>query len=111
MVFFKCKRGVRQGDPLSPILFCLAEDVLSRGIRKLVEQGKLELIKGSRQYQVPSHTLYADDIMVFCKAKTSSIQALKELFQRYAAISGQIVNPAKSTIYAGCYRDFRVSSH
>lgn len=99
---------MRQGDPLSPILFFLEEDVLSRSIRKLVEQGKLELIKGSRNQAVPSHTLYADDIMVFCKAKASSIQALKDLFQRYAPISGQMVNPAKSSLYAGSISNARI---
>jgi len=99
--FFHCNRGVKQGDPLSPLLFCLAEDVLSRSISKLVQEGKVELIKASRHQTLPSHILYADDVMIFCKGKSSCIQALQSLFIKYAECSGQVINPSKSTIYAG----------
>ncbi|MCH95958.1 RNA-directed DNA polymerase (Reverse transcriptase), partial [Trifolium medium] len=77
--YFNCTRGVRQGDPLSPLLFCLAEDVLSRNISKLVDEGKLELIKGTRHVNVPSHAFYADDLMIFCKGKMAGLMALKDL--------------------------------
>ncbi|PNY16800.1 ribonuclease H, partial [Trifolium pratense] len=99
--YFNCSRGVRQGDPLSPLLFCLAEEVLSRGISKLVFEGSLDLIKGSRNSLVPSHCLYADDIMVFCSGKIACLNVLKNLFVRYANCSGQSINASKSTIYSG----------
>jgi len=107
--FFKCKRGVRQGDPLSPLLFCIAEEVLSRNISKLVDLGKLDLIKGTRHIQIPSHALYADDIMIFCKGKISSINALLELFKAYALASGQVINPSKSTVYYGSISVSRIN--
>ncbi|RHN42261.1 putative RNA-directed DNA polymerase [Medicago truncatula] len=99
--YFKCKRGVKQGDPLSPLLFCIAEEVLSRGITKLVEEGKVDLISASRNAKIPSHCLYVDDIMVYCKGKMSSLVALKELFTSYANCSGQAINLRKSSIYYG----------
>lgn len=98
--YFTCKRGVRQGDHLSPLLFCLAEEALSRGISKLVEDGEVDLISSSRGTQVPSHCFYADDLMVFCKGKVSNLEALKSLFTRYANCSGQIINASKSFFYA-----------
>ena len=106
--YFNCKRGVRQCDPLSPLLFCIVEDVLSRNISRLIEQGRLDLIKGTRAIQVPSHSLYADDIMMFCKGKLSYFQALMELFNSYAMASGQHINPSKSTVYYGSISATRI---
>ncbi|WJX14219.1 hypothetical protein P8452_04514 [Trifolium repens] len=99
--YFNCSRGVRQGDPLSPLLFCLAEDVLSRSITKLVSEGKLNLIKGTRNFNVPSHCFYADDLMIYCKGNLAGLHALKDLFSTYALESGQVINNSKSTIYPG----------
>ncbi|KAK2388531.1 hypothetical protein QL285_062208 [Trifolium repens] len=57
---------------------------------------------------VPSHILYADDIMLFCKASRSNIQTLSSLFIKYAETSGQFVNPSKSFIYAGALSSQRL---
>ena len=38
---FPCPRGVRQGDPFSPILFVAGADLLQSMVNHLVEQGVL----------------------------------------------------------------------
>jgi len=67
--YFSCSREVRQGDPLFPLLFCITDDVLGGSLTKLVEQGKLEQMNGTRNSKVPSPTLYIDDIKIFCNEK------------------------------------------
>ncbi|XP_019431188.1 PREDICTED: uncharacterized protein LOC109338411 [Lupinus angustifolius] len=108
--FFSCKRGVRQGDPLSPLLFCIAEDVLSRGISKLVLEGKLSTISGPRNLKICSHAFYADDILVFCKGIKREILALKHLLSDYGEASGQLTNPAKCRFYSGKISARKVAS-
>ncbi|PRQ58253.1 putative RNA-directed DNA polymerase [Rosa chinensis] len=99
--FFGYSRGVRQGDPLSPLLFCLAEEVLSRGILRLVDMGHVQAISSPNAMKVPSHVLYADDIMVFCKGDKRSLLNLMAFFEEYELNSGQLVNKTKSHVYLG----------
>jgi hypothetical protein len=69
--FFNGSRGIRQGDPLSPLLFLLVMEVLSCLLKKTEEGGFI------RGFQVGaalgdrlkvSHLLYADDTILFCDA-------------------------------------------
>ncbi|KAK9941648.1 hypothetical protein M0R45_007349 [Rubus argutus] len=99
--FFNCSRGVRQGDPLSPILLCLAEEVLSRGISRLVARGKICKIAAPKKVNPPSHVLFADDVMIFMQGDTSSLRALNRFLHAYAQNSGQAVNKAKSSVFLG----------
>lgn len=99
--FFRCSRGVCQGDPLSPLLFCLVEDVLSRKILQLVSSNRLELNIGPQNIMVPFHILYADDVLIYCKAKISNIKNIISIFNDYEVIYGQVVNGKKSFIFDG----------
>lgn len=74
---------------------------MSRDISKLVADKNISLIKDSRSCNVLSHTLYVDDIMIFCRGDLKSIKSIANLLIRYAQCSGQICNATKSLIYAG----------
>ncbi|KAG8099946.1 hypothetical protein GUJ93_ZPchr0013g37312 [Zizania palustris] len=73
--FFHCKRGVRQGDPLSPLLFVLAADLLQHIINRAA---RLHVIQGPKCHPDDLDfpiAQYADDTIIFLHAdqNTSSI--------------------------------------
>jgi hypothetical protein len=64
--FFGSSRGLRQGDPLSPLLFVFVVEALSQMISAAVQGGLLEGFKvGNTSI---SHCLFADDTLIFCNA-------------------------------------------
>lgn len=75
--FFSSSRGLRQGDPLSVLLFVFVMEALSRMIFAAVSGGLLEGFKvGNATY---SHILFADDTLIFCNAHSSQLRYLRSL--------------------------------
>ncbi|KAM2399421.1 hypothetical protein TB1_035287 [Malus domestica] len=105
--FFPCSRGVRQGDPLSPILFCLAEEVFSRGLTKMVEDDLIDTFSVPMGIAPPSHVLFADDIMVFMRGTKRSMRNLMRFVEEYSLNSGQCINKLKSLVFLGKYASSR----
>ncbi|CAN1238901.1 LINE-1 retrotransposable element ORF2 protein, partial [Linum grandiflorum] len=97
--FFKPSRGLRQGDPLSPLLFAIVSEGLSALFKDQLRQGCLKGIKIARTAPVISHLFFADDTFLFLKIDADSISSLKKLFDRYQLISGQKINFNKSAVY------------
>lgn len=96
---FPSTRGLRQGDPLSPALFTIFIDLLSRLMIQAEATGYIQGIKVGRHCSRISHLLYADDATFFVKADLVQADRLRSLITNFCTWSGQTVNWGKSVIH------------
>ena len=98
--YFSSSQGIRQGDPLSPLLFVLIMEALSSMMVEAEARGLvagfsigLEHNPGLRV----SHLLFADDTLIFCDAEEEQLRNLRCLFLCFEVASLKI-NLSKSEI-------------
>jgi retron-type reverse transcriptase len=96
---FHCRRRVRQGDPLSPLIFVLAADLLQSIINSAQHRGFLSLPLPRGWGTKFPIVQYADDTLLFLEACPRQLMLLKSLLNTFADSTGLKVNYQKSSIY------------
>lgn len=91
------QKGLRQGDPLSPFLFVMVIEYLTRLVKGAVRYRKLVLytIGG---VQIESYLAFAGDATFFCRASSKSLMTLKEVLTEFESFSGLRINAGKSSV-------------
>ncbi|KAJ4755660.1 RNA-directed DNA polymerase (reverse transcriptase)-related family protein [Rhynchospora pubera] len=93
--YFKHQQGLRQGDPISPFLFIMVTDVLSRMCQAAAASIPFNI---SNRVCSPFHVLqYADDTLVFSTVKGQAVHSLKCLLTVFSLCSGLNLNLSKSS--------------
>uniref|UniRef100_A0A8R7PE15 Reverse transcriptase domain-containing protein n=1 Tax=Triticum urartu TaxID=4572 RepID=A0A8R7PE15_TRIUA len=88
-------RGLRQGDPLSLLLFILCIDPLHRLLEAATRSGALSPIPGSTARMRTS--LYADDAVIFNNPSRLEVDSLLQILASFGDATGLCVNLAKSS--------------
>ncbi|XP_062114324.1 uncharacterized protein LOC133825389 [Humulus lupulus] len=103
-----CLRGrykrLRQGVPISPLVFVIVMDYLTRMLIKASKD------KGFRFHPMCKslnlvNLCCADDLLIFCKANPQSVQILHSTLIEFPLTSGVSINLSKSCIYLGGLTD------
>jgi hypothetical protein len=88
----KPKRGLRQGDPLSPYLFLICAEGLSALLQEAERDGRIAGVKVCHSAPSVSHLLFADDSLVLIRANGGDAQHLQDILILYERCSGQMIN-------------------
>lgn len=93
---FRSTRGVPQGDPLSPLLFVLAQQILSAKLKQLTAQNVIKRYQVGRNEQIITHVFYADDVLIFTNGSKRSLMNLMKLLRDYQASSDKKSIPKRA---------------
>jgi len=97
--FFKGSRGLRQGCPLSPFIYVLMAESLSRTLLAEQEKGNIPRLKILEGTQAVNHALFADDAICLGGASVRIAKRFKTTLSAYCEAFGGKINTAKSEIF------------
>ena len=93
------KRGLRQGDPLSPFLFLLCTEGLHALIKHSARNGEIKGFSLCKRGPKLTHLFFADDSLLFRKSIVEDCTNVLKLLSEYESWSRQKINKDKTAIF------------
>ncbi|XP_074300765.1 uncharacterized protein LOC141632082 [Silene latifolia] len=96
--YFQGKRGRRQGDPLSPLLFTLCMEYLTRTLKYAANKFDFKYHPLCKELKL-ANLMFADDVLLFSRGDAHSMMLLLKSFSTFSNASGLKVSATKSNAY------------
>lgn len=92
-------KGLHQGGPLSPFLFIMVTDCLSRMLSEEAESGAIEGFKIGVESLSINHVLFVDDTILFSSLTKYKLSHLFNIIHNFKAASSLGINHTKSKFF------------
>ncbi|KAG9446646.1 hypothetical protein H6P81_012774 [Aristolochia fimbriata] len=93
--YLDCSRGIRHGDPLSPLLFNIAAEGIIAFFEQLIRIGWLCSPLPNEELPI---VLFADDTVIFCEGDLEQVANLKAALRLLQITSRQKINWSKTKV-------------
>ncbi|CAN1331277.1 LINE-1 retrotransposable element ORF2 protein [Linum perenne] len=98
--YFAGKKGLRQGDPLSPLLFVISMEVLHCLLNRVAMINLYPFHPRCKKLGI-THLCFADDLLIFANGSVDGIRKIskKKFLDSFYLLSGLKINPGKTDLF------------